>query len=57
MLASTFGNSWRLPGYEVRLSPDCPLFSWGHPQGKCSASGCHGEPGNCYAMGNSLGPP
>lgn len=44
MLAATFGNSWRIPGYEVRLPPAYPhpLFSWG-PQGECTDSGPMGS--------------
>lgn len=44
MLAATFGNSWRIPGYEVRLPPAYPhpQFSWG-PQGECTGSGPMGS--------------
>lgn len=49
MLAATFGNSWRLPGYEVRLLPACPLFPWG-PQEVHTGSRTHREPGNCCVM-------
>lgn len=55
MLAATFGNSWKLPGSEVRLSPACLLFSWGL-HGKHIGSRPHREPGNCCVM-TILGPP
>lgn len=55
MLASTFGNSWKLPGSEVRQSPACLLFSRGL-HGEHTGSGPHRESGNCYGM-TILGPP
>lgn len=53
MLAATFGNSWRLPGYEVRLLPACPLFCWG-PQEVDTGSRSHREPSN-YCVVTTLG--
>lgn len=56
MLAATFGNSWKLPDYEVRLPPACPLFSW-DPQKEHTGSRSHREAGDCCVVttpGSSL---